>query len=138
MNKTIYHRQSLMLLASALLVATLIACSQSQLPIDLVGVWVTEHEHYQQCYLDIDEDSIVFGNEKGATEAGIVRKVTLTQKDPPRIFDVQYETEDGGVFTLHIVFSSENGGTLWFEHQPQVVWRRLLPCLNIIHRSRIT
>lgn len=137
MDKTLYRRWFLTLATMALLVAILTACSQSHLPIDLVGMWVTDHEHYHQCYMNIDENNIVFGNGEGATDSGIVRKVTLTQKNASRIFDVQYENTDGDVYTLKIVFSCENGGMLWFEHQPQVVWRRLTPSMHIIHRSRI-
>jgi hypothetical protein len=132
MKNTMDNRYVFTLWTIALLATTLTSCSQSYLPIDLMGVWITDDERYQQCYMKIDENSIVFGNKQGPIESGIVQKITLSQKDSAQIFNVQYENQNGIVFTLNIVFCNKSGGTMWFQHQPQVVWRRQSPSMSIV------
>ena len=100
------------------------ACAESQMPNNLMGVWVSKHERYKHCFMEIKRDTIVFGANSTVVDAGTVEKVSRKTNGAQSEYLVTYANQENGHFSVTLVYSEESGGTLKFQNQPQVVWHR--------------
>jgi hypothetical protein len=101
-----------------------LACRGSQLPEQLIGKWQSDHERYQHCFMQIESERIVFGNEEQKTGIGIIKKITQLKRDSQQIVRIEYMDLDLTIFTLNLVHSNNAHDSIWFENQPEVVWKR--------------
>jgi hypothetical protein len=124
-NCTCVNRQRLR--GSWLLLLCLVvflSCSGSQVPEQLIGNWKSDHELYQNCFMQIEEKWIVFGNEEQKTGMGMIQKVTLLEKNSKRVVRIKYNDLDGTEFTVNLVYSNNANDSIWFENKPAVIWKR--------------
>jgi hypothetical protein len=119
------NRQRLRFLWLLLLCLTVfLACGGSRLPEQLIGRWQSDHERYKHCFMQIQSERIVFGNEEQKTGIGIIEKITRLKRDSKHIVRIEYMDLDLARFTLNIVYSNNADDSIWFENQPEVVWKR--------------
>ncbi len=100
------------------------ACRGSQLPEQLIGKWHSDHERYKHCFMQIQSERIVFGSEEQNTGIGIIKKVTQSNRDSKQIVSIEYMDLNLTLFTVNLVHSNNADDSLWFENQPEVVWKR--------------
>lgn len=123
--KICVNRQRLPGLWLLLLCLTVVlACRGSQLPEQLIGKWQSDHERYKHCFMQIQSERIVFGSEEQNTGIGIIKKVTQLKRDSKQLVRIEYMDLDLTMFTVNLVLSNNADDSLWFENQPQVVWKR--------------
>ena len=101
-----------------------LSCSSSQVPEELIGTWISDHDLYQNCFMRIEEKWITFGNQEQKTGMGKIRKVTILEKNSKRVIRIKYSDLDETEFTLNLLYSGNAGGSICFENQPSVVWKR--------------
>jgi len=104
--------------------AVILACGGSQMPEQLIGKWESDHERYQHCFMQIESRRIIFGNNEQKTGMGIIEKITQLKRDSKQIVRIEYMDLDLTRFTLNIVCSNNADDSIWFENQPEVVWKR--------------
>lgn len=104
--------------------AVILACEGAQMPEHLLGKWESEHERYQQCFMQIEARRIAFGTGEEKASIGIIRKIARLEKDSRQIVTIEYMDLDLTKFTVKMIYSNGVGGSLWFENQPKVVWKR--------------
>lgn len=119
-NRRRLRSSSLLLLC----LAVFLSCSSSQVPEQLIGNWISDHELYQNCFMRIEEKLIIFGNKEQKTGMGMIQKVTILEKNSKRVIRIKYNDLDGTEFTLNLVYADNAGGSICFENQPSVVWKR--------------
>ncbi len=107
-----------------LFLAVFPACSGSKMPEQLIGKWQSDHERYQDCFMQIDAKRIVFGNKQQDNETGIIKKVTQIKKNSSLIVRIEYENFYLTKSTVNLVYSKNAGDSIWLEKQPEVVWKR--------------
>ncbi|MHB9096709.1 MAG: hypothetical protein ACYC5X_02685 [Syntrophales bacterium] len=108
-----------------LCLTVVLACRSSQLPEQLIGKWQSDHERYKYCFMQIQSERIVFGNEEQNTGIGIIKKVTQLKRDSKQIVSIEYMDLDLTMFTVNLVHSNSADDSIWFENQPEVVWKRV-------------
>jgi hypothetical protein len=124
MKMYVNHKRLRGLWLLLLCLAVFPACSDSKMPEQLIGKWQSDHERYQDCFMQIDAKRIVFGNKQQDNETGIIKKVTQIKKNSTQIVRVEYMNFYLTKFTLNLVYSNKAGDSIWFENQPAVIWKR--------------
>lgn len=105
--------------------AVILACGGSQMPEQLIGKWESDHERYQNCFMQIESKRIVFGNnDEQKTGIGIIEKITQSKRDSKQIVRIEYMDLDLARFTLNLVYSNNTYDSIWFENRPEVIWKR--------------
>ncbi len=92
------------------------------MPPELVGVWTTEAEDYETCYLEISALQLRFGR---AGESVSTHEIAEIRELPAqeREFRISYLAAPEGQSWLSIKYSPVSG-ILRLVNQPQMVWIR--------------
>lgn len=113
--------------ASVILVAAVAfwGCSKSEpLPHYMIGRWESENARYENCFVLIDETSIIFGRDAIPTLEGVITDVTPGKAKAGRHIIIEYEDQNTSSFKLEIFYDEAEPGRFWFVNQPDVVWER--------------
>jgi hypothetical protein len=106
-----------------------IAGCQSQEPVivpgELVGVWRTFNEKYEDRYFEFRAETLVVGMGGGQSVTHAIRAIAVDLDQD--LYRVSYrnsdEDNDDETFSFYFTKRSE-GGVIRFEHQPNIAWRR--------------
>ena len=109
-----------------LMLLVLSACQGQPMPGEMIGTWVTDNDRYQDCRLQIGADRMVFVDREQGSDIGVIQKISTETKGGTRAVTIDYVNSQKALFTVELIYSSENGGSLWFKNQPAVVWKRPL------------
>ena len=109
-------------LISLLLVFT--GCQGGSIPDKLIGTWVSDDERYENCFMKISSDSIVFGQAGNQTDTYSIIKVGVVNKSEMQELKIKCVSSDKVVITNELLFSPKNGGQVQFKNKPDVLWYR--------------
>lgn len=115
-------------LATWLICAAVSACmnpAEGEAPRELIGVWRTQAQGYEDCELEIRAETITFS--KGLTHADMNRicRVKSVTSGAVREYEIRYEDRQGQAYTLSLIFAeSGRGGVIRFKNQRQIAWKR--------------
>ena len=114
------------LAASLALLLTLPGCgffTRRELPKELHGVWRTNAPGYEDRFLQLQKDFVIFGvgNEKAVAQH--IRKVATLQVGPETLYTVDSEEVGGEASELNFYYNPTGGGTIRFKNQ-DMVWKR--------------
>jgi hypothetical protein len=101
-------------------------CESGGIPDDLIGMWVSDDERYENCFMKISSDSIVFGQAGNQTDTYSIIKVGVVNKSERQVLKIKSVSSDKIVITHELLFSPKNGGQLQFKNRPSVLWYRQL------------
>jgi len=90
----------------------------------LIGLWTSSHAEYSDRTLVLKSDSITFGT--GGSNSvlySIIGVVEQEEDDHTKYYVVHFRGVDGAKFRREIVLV-DNGQSLFFRSQPDVVWTR--------------
>jgi hypothetical protein len=123
LGKSVYFRciKKFMAIAVILLLS---ACTGS-VPDEIIGTWKTDHPQYANCILQIEKDFITFGDPEGNMNKSSVTGVSRTKEGPMMIVTIDYVDEDKAPFSLDLLFSGENRGSLSLKNQQDITWKRV-------------
>lgn len=102
------------------------------LPDELVGVWRTSAEKYDNVYLELTKDLIVFANEDflekidnnfiSKIEQIQVRKENQKKKDI--LYIIHYENDEGLKYQISFYYDPSEGGVIRLKNQEKIEWRK--------------
>ena len=101
------------------------ACQGQPIPNSMVDTWVTDHPQYQNCFLRITPDRIIFGDPEKNTDECSITRVSTVKKDQAVMVTIDYVNTQKISFSVELLYSGEDGGHLSFKNQPGVIWKRL-------------
>ena len=93
-------------------------------PDELVGVWRTSAPKYEDCYLELTKDLIIFVNENFLQnmDANSIYKVKKDDKD--LLYTIYYKNDEGLKYQFSFYYDPSEGGVIRFKHQTQIEWTK--------------
>jgi hypothetical protein len=109
------------------IVCLLVGCgagrTPASVPPELHGTWRTEARGYEDRFFTLSATSIAIGTGNGSVNAYPVR--TLARAADGMLYSLSYVNEpEGADDTLFFYYTPENGGTIRFKNQANLVWKR--------------
>ena len=108
-----------------LLLLTLPGCGGPDtvdLPDDLVGVWTTSAQRYEDRFFELTKDEISFGALDGDVAVYEILRVE-PGKVPDSEYAIYYTNEEGREYKLSITHT-RRGGVIRFENQKTIAWTK--------------
>lgn len=95
-------------------------------PDKLVGVWRTSAQKYENCYLELTKDQIIFVNEDiaGHMVTNSILKIEKIPKTKGISYSIHYETEEGQAYKISFHYDPMEGGVLRLKNQEKIDWRK--------------
>ena len=100
-----------------------LGCESKQVetvPDDMVGVWETSSKRYADRTFTLTESTIRFGTGDGQA---VTHPILRVERHSGSRYTIHYENDDEQEYSLS-VFHEPNNGTVRFEHQMKVVWKK--------------
>ena len=108
-----------------LILILLAACQKGRIPNSMVAAWVTENQRYQGCYLLISQNWLTIGAADVRMHDYYILRVKTRETDRQLEVSVEARDKEQLETTFDFVYKFEEGdGTLYFENQPNVIWKR--------------
>ena len=120
------------ILLASVLVLTTASCSPSGsdpgriAPEEIRGVWVCDNPTYAGRDLEILENALLFHLGDGNFDPYIIRNIVVEQKPDGTAYEIEHSGRESGSLTLSLLLRSADG-TIVFENQPLMVWRKNPP-----------
>ena len=116
------------LLALAIL-ASFLVCQlkeNNEIPDELAGVWRTSAPKYKDCFFDLNEHLIIFGNGHllENVDVNFISKLKNTHMGRQLLYIIYYENLQNQEFKLSFYYDPSNGGIIRFKNQEKIEWRR--------------
>jgi len=113
--------------ASCLVLSFLAACSESTPPSDLLGVWRTSDENFNDRYLEITPDTLIFGVGEGQKMVNAISSVSSERESQGIRYTFHYLDQEGEKWTLSLLYNSEDGGTIVIQNRDGVWMKEVQP-----------
>jgi hypothetical protein len=85
---------------------SLMACQENiPLPQHLVGVWKTSAPQYEDRYLKITEDSLIYGIGEGEEVSHTVERINVKQENGETIYTFHYKDAEGEKCDLALIYN---------------------------------
>ena len=108
-----------------LAIAFLNVCvKKATFPDELIGRWKRTDSQYKRAFFELTHEKIIFGTLSGDVDAHTIKKINQ-EKVPDTaetLYTVTYVNIEGKKFKFPFYFDPENGGTVRFQNQPEVIW----------------
>ncbi len=95
-------------------------------PDKIVGVWRTSAQKYENCYLELTKDLIIFVNEDiaGHMITNSILKIEKIHKTEGILYSIHYEVEAGQPYKISLHYDPLDGGVLRLKNQEKIEWRK--------------
>ena len=109
----------------------LLLCMQctwsSTSPVEIVGIWATSDEHYTGETIEIAADTIIMSSKSQGVFVYTIEKVTSEKGHlhNSTLYTITYTDQSGEKNLLNLIYIPEDGGTLLFKSEREVVWKRI-------------
>lgn len=118
------RRKSFQLLAALMLLALSVGCNSTKLPEQLIGVWRTENVAYKGKFMKCDPKYVVLGIGDEKVVPRKVVEITSTVEGRETLYTLKTDEKDEGEYSFSFYYSADDGGTIRFKNQPQLVWHK--------------
>lgn len=78
-------------------------------PQHLIGVWKTSAPKYEDRYLKITEDSLIYGTGNNEEVSHTIEKIHVKQEDGETIYTFHYRDMEGEKWSLTLIYSPVSG-----------------------------
>ncbi|MFV2006615.1 MAG: hypothetical protein ACC667_04175, partial [Longimicrobiales bacterium] len=96
-----------------------------EIPSALIGRWTTTDARYADRAFEITPETFYLGQGDGLfVSYQILRIRLILRKNRDPIHSVEYRDESGDETSFQFLVSDEDGGTIRFTNQQEMVWRR--------------
>lgn len=92
-------------------------------PTALVGKWHTKATNYADRTFELDPVCISFTTGDGTISVGFIKEVEEVSEGGRMLYTVSY-TVDEEPNQVSFYYDPNNGRTIWFKNQENVVWRK--------------
>ena len=90
-------------------------------PDDLIGVWKTSEEKYEDRFFEIDRTTITFGT---GGENSDTHPITNIEVEKGSLCTIYYKNAEGQEFKLSFTYQPAGQGEIKFKNQDQIVWTK--------------
>ena len=94
-------------------------------PQHLIGVWKTSLPQYEDRYLKITEDSLIYGIGNGEEVSHSIEKINVQQEGGETIYTFHYKDMEGEKWDLTLIYSPVSGtiklknkNDIWYKVKP--------------------
>ena len=94
-------------------------------PQHLIGVWKTSAPQYEDRYLRITEDSLIYGIGRGEEVSHTIERINVEQEDGETIYIFHYK-DKGEKWSLTLIYSPLSGGTIRLKNKNDI-WEKVEP-----------
>ena len=109
---------------TALLAGTALQCARNtEVPVQLIGVWKTDAPRYEECFLEIREKVVLIGTREGNVETGAIRSVDKTTKHEMDLYTIRCVDVGQSDFTLNLYHDAAKR-VIRLKNQEQIVWTK--------------
>ena len=111
-----------LLLFGALLVSW--GCEQGQTTVisdDMVGVWKTSDKKYEDRFIELKKEAVIFGQGDGNERVQSIQKVTVDRQKGKELYTVHYLDDQGDKDSISFYYDSV-GGIIRLKHQEGIEW----------------
>jgi hypothetical protein len=93
-------------------------------PEHLIGEWRTTSAQYEDRYLKITENSLIFGIGDGEAISHHVEGVNVGQENGETMYTIHYKDMEGERWSLILIYRDVSGGTIKLKND-KVVWEKV-------------
>jgi hypothetical protein len=89
-------------------------------PKHLVGEWKTAAPNYEDRYLKLSEQTVIFGIGEGQEVAHRIDKIKSEQRDSGTVYTFYYTDAEGQKDSLTVTYRPDSGGTLQIKNSVEI------------------
>ena len=93
------------------------------MPANLIGKWTTSAPGYQDRFIELTKETIVYGIGGGKEDNYIITSVEKDLEGKNIVYTINFKNSEVK-FTRSFHYHPENGGTIQFKHQEHVTWHK--------------
>ena len=127
MCKSMIRKYGVVLLGCILSLLCIQCSGSSASPVEIVGTWATSDEHYTGETIEIAADTIIMSSKSQGVFVYTIEKVTSEKGHlhNSTLYTITYTDQSGEKNLLNLIYIPEDGGTLLFKSEREVVWKRI-------------
>ena len=91
------------------------------IPVNLIGKWVTSAPGYEDRFIEITKETFVYGLGGDKKDVYIISTLEQDQEGQNIVYTINYKNKEV-TFTRSFYYHPENGGTIQFKHQKHIEW----------------
>ena len=117
-------RKSLGLMAAFVLLILTVGCNSAKMPEQLQGIWRTDNPAYKGKFMKCDPKYVVLGVGDEKVVPRKVVEITSAAEGKETLYTLKTDEREEGEYTFSFYYSPEDGGTIRFKNQPQLIWHK--------------
>jgi hypothetical protein len=107
-----------------LIVLILVGCQQTfSIPHHLIGVWKTSSPRFEDRYLKITEDMLIFGVGNGNEISHYIQKIKIKQENNQTLYTFHYKDAEDEKWTLIFTYNPDLGGSITLKNRSET-WKK--------------
>ena len=91
------------------------------IPVKLIGKWVTSAPGYEDRFIEITKETFVYGLGRDKIDAYMISGLERKQEEQNIVYTIKYKNTEV-TFTRSFYYHPENDGTIQFKHQEHIEW----------------
>ena len=93
------------------------------IPVNLIGKWVTSAPGYEDRFIEITKETFVYGLGGDKKDVYIISSLEQDQEGQNIVYTINYKNTEV-TFTRSFYYHPKNGGAIQFKHQKHIEWRK--------------
>ncbi len=107
----------------------------SRMPTNLLGRWVTTAAGYEDRYLVMEDESLVFGTGGNSSDFYHVNRVREQNNDSDISYIIDYENKQKTKFKLKFIYTMGQQEIIKINHMENIIWRKKINLENRLKRG---
>jgi hypothetical protein len=99
----------------------------STFPDEVLGVWRTSAPKYQDCFVELAKNLIIFANLTAIDNIQIncIQEIEEIRKGKRLLYIIHYEDAKGQEYKFPLYYDPSKGGVIRFKNQQQIEWTKM-------------
>jgi hypothetical protein len=93
------------------------------IPINLMGKWTTSAPGYQDRFIELTKETLVYGLGGDKEDVYIISSLEKNLEGKNTVYTINFKNSEVK-YTRSFYYHPEHGGTIQFKHQEKVTWRK--------------
>lgn len=109
------------------MLATIWGCQpgdRQTVPEDILGVWKTAHPKYEDRYIEITKDALIFGTGGDTFRLHAIADVDNSREGKSIMYTITHINHEGQRYRFSFYYDPEDNGTMRLKHQQRIIWKR--------------
>lgn len=107
----------------------------SRIPVNLLGRWVTTAAGYEDRYLVMEDESLVFGTGGNSRDHYHVNRVREENNGSDIFYIIDYENKQKTKFKLKFIYTMGQQEIIKINHMENIIWRKKINLKNRLKRG---